>query len=233
MKGSIYNRLFNAAPLEHAVLAALQRILLDWPELEARLMAHVQHQIDSSDRQDVQLETKRQQRDEVREQLLLYLRMLSPKTQKEIAPEIKRLKAQRDALDTEIEMIEKMQKVERVDPQMIVAAVKPRLEHLADSITSLPPNVVKQVLAALTPSLVADMETKEVDFAFHLPSWAIWDQGNSDLTQLCMRTNREFSTGTCTQRDNALFLPMGHGRCQFTYSRTVSCNCRREKRPAA
>jgi Resolvase, N terminal domain/Recombinase len=232
---SIYNRVLNAESLERAVLAVLQQILLDWPELEPRLLAHVQHQIATGSQQDVQLQTKRQHRAEVGEQLLLYVRMLTPKTQKELAAEITRLESQRDSLDAEIEMLEKIQSVEMVDPSNIAAAVKARLSNLAESIPSLPPNVVKQVLAALTASLVVDMETKEVDFAFHLPSWAVWEPKNFDFEQLCMRTSQEFSTGTHTHRDNSLFLPLGDGNCRFTYpkSQSVDCHCRRRLRQAA
>jgi hypothetical protein len=161
--------------------------------------------------------------------------MLTPKTQKELAPEITSLESQRDVLDVEIEMLEKIQSVEQVDPSTIAAAVKESLSNLAESIPSLPPNVVKQVLAALTASLVVDMETKEVDFAFHLPSWAIWEPKFFYFEQLCMRTNQEFSTGAQTHPDSDLFLPLGEGTCGFIYPnhQSVDCRCRRRPRLAA
>jgi len=213
----------------------LQEILLDWPELEPRLLAHVRHQITAGSQQDAQLQAKCQQRAKVREQLLLYVRMLTPKTKIELAPEISRLEAERDTLDAEIEMIEKMQTAAPVDPQATVAAVKRRLEHLADSIRSLPPNVIQQVLAALTASLVVNMETKEVDFAFHLPSWAVWAPEETDFMQLCLRTSSESSTEAHTHPDNGLFLPLGHGNCTYAYPRhqSVTCHCRRQARRAA
>ena len=40
LSGSIYNKVFNAEPLEQAVLAVLREILLDWPEFESRLLTH-------------------------------------------------------------------------------------------------------------------------------------------------------------------------------------------------
>ncbi len=235
MKGSIFNRVFNAQPLEMALLNVLQEILLDWPELEARLFAHVNQQVSAQDNSDDQLQAKRQQREEVGEQLLLYVRMLTPKTQKELATEISRLESQRDTLDAEIEMLGKMQNTVAVDPQTVVATVKERLQHLVDSIQSLPPNVTKQVLASLTDSLVADMETKEVAFSFHLPSWAIWEPETFCFEQLCMRNNSEFSTGTHTHRDQSLFLPLGDGTCGFTYPKhqSVDCHCHRRPRQPA
>jgi hypothetical protein len=145
-KGNVYNKLFNAVPLEQAVLTVLQEILLDWPELEPRLRAHVQRQIEAAGQQDDHLETKRQQRQEVADQLKLYVRMLTPKTQQDLADDIARLEAQRDTLDHEIAMLEQTAQVNQIDPAAVVATVKSKLENLATSIKSLPPNVTKQAL---------------------------------------------------------------------------------------
>jgi len=231
--GSIYGKVFNAEPLEQALLLVLQNILLDWPDLEARLLHHVTQQIENAGQQDHQLQSKREQRDEVREQLLLYVRMLTPKTQKELASEITRLQSLRDVLDEEIEMMEKRQGAVEIDPQAAVNSVKAKLGHLSESIHSLPPNIIHEVLKAMATSLVADMETKEVDFTFHLPSWFLWEPEKFSIAQLCMRTSGESSTGTHTQRDQRLFLPLGEGTCQFSYSSTVSCNCVRKRRAQA
>lgn len=233
-RGSLYNRIFNAEALESAVLAVLGEILRSWPELEARLLTQVQEQLAMTDQHDDLLRAKRQQREEVKEQLLLYVRMLSPKTKLELGPEIARLEAQRDALDAEIESLQNQQRFEQIDPQAMAKAVRSRLEHLAEEIRTLPPHAVKQVLAALTESLVADMETKEVAFAFHLPSWAIWESKETSLSQVCLRTSREFSAGAQTQRDASLFIPLGQGICRFVqHQRSVSCHCRRSDRPRA
>jgi hypothetical protein len=225
---------FNAESLERAVAAVLQEILLDWPELESRLLDHVKSQIEAAGQKDALLQSKRKQRNEVAEQLKLYLRTLSPKTQEEMKPEIGRLEAQRDSLDADIEAIEKVQDVMHLDPHAITTAVKSRLSDLAHSVTSLPPNVAKQTLAALTSAITADMETKAVDFEFHLPSWLIFD-AESDLSQMCMRNNREFSSGTQTQRDSGRFLLLGSGTCKYIYPshQSVDCQCVRRPRRAA
>ncbi|HEX2972790.1 MAG TPA: hypothetical protein VHP11_10680, partial [Tepidisphaeraceae bacterium] len=233
-RGSVYNRIFNAEALETAVLEVLGEILRSWPELEPRLLGHVQEQLATADQQEERLQAKRRQRDEVKEQLLLYVRMLSPKTKEELAPEIGRLEAQRDALDAELESLQSQRRLEAVDPQAVVQAVRGRLERLAEEIRTLPPHAVKQVLAALTESLVADMETKEVAFAFHLPSWAIWEPKETSLSQVCLRNSREFSAGAQTQQDPLLFIPLGRGICRFVqHQRSVSCHCRRSDRPRA
>ena len=62
----------------------------------------------------------------VQGQLLMYVQdAMAPKTSRRTwRPEIARLETQRDALDAEIEMMEKMTKVDQLDPKAIAAAVK-------------------------------------------------------------------------------------------------------------
>ncbi len=72
--GSIYGRIFNANALEKGVLDVLSATLHDWPELEPRLLAHVKNQIAIAGQGDELLKAKQQQRQEVRDQLLLYVR---------------------------------------------------------------------------------------------------------------------------------------------------------------
>jgi chorismate mutase len=149
----------------------------------------------------------------VREQLLLYIRMLTPKTRQELASEIGRLEARRDALDAEIAALKQRSQVKVVDPAAIASAVRSRLTNLAEAVPTLPPHVLKQVLSALTASLEVDMETKAVSFAFHLPSWAVWHHGDADLTQLCLRHSSESSTGLRTQ------LTLAAADCEFRWKR--------------
>jgi hypothetical protein len=52
LKGSIYNKVINADVLERAVLTVLQEVLLDWPQLESRLLAHVHAQIEAAGQGD-------------------------------------------------------------------------------------------------------------------------------------------------------------------------------------
>jgi hypothetical protein len=207
-------------------------VLLDWPELESRVLHHVQKQMASQGQSDQLLQDKRQQQKEVRDQLLTYIRLLSPKTRDELAADIHSLEARRDTLDAEIAAIEQRQQSAKADPAAITAAVRDRLKHLAEAVPTLPPHVLKQVLLAFTHLLEADMETKQITFAFHLPSWSVWDETKADAVQLCLRQSSESSTEAQTHPDSELFLPIGGGKCQFKRSRGVSCNCARSKRAA-
>jgi len=234
-KGSVYGRVFNARALERAVLDVLQEILRDWDELEPRLLIHVRRHLESLDHDDELLVAKRKRRDEVRDQLLLYVRTLSKKTQADLAPEITRLEAQRDTLDVEIEGLERRRHTHTLDPSEIVSSLKQRMLNLADEVSELPVHALSDVLSVLTAALVADMETKEVEFAFHLPSWMALDGSESGLAQLCTRPNSESSTGTHTQPDQSLYLPLGNGVCGYSYPahQSVTCRCRRVRQRKA
>jgi hypothetical protein len=232
--GTIFGRTFNAEALERAVLEVLGDILADWPELQPRLLAHAQQQIAAAGQHPELLRAKQEQRQAVRDQLLLYARQLTPKTQADLADEITRLEAQRDGLDAEIEMLGKQRVAADVNPHEVVAAMKDRLSRLADEVSTLAPLALCDVLAALTGTLGADMETKAVDFAFRLPGWMLTSDSKTGLAALCASTSSESSTGTGTQRDPALFVPLGFGSCRFTrHQRSVSCRCSRSDRRMA
>jgi hypothetical protein len=231
--GSIWGRTFNANALHRAVLDVLNEILRDWDDLESRLRAHVVHHIQTLDHHDEMLTAKRQQRDEVRDQLLLYVRSLNRKTQADLAPEIARLEAQRDSLDVEIEGLQRRQKVQDIDPDTVVTTLRQRMQHLADEINTLPIGSLIDVLNVLTAQLNADMETKNVEFAFHLPSWMAMDMSGGSLTQLCMRTSSESSACPGTQHDLLLFIPLANGNCSFVQQqRSVACRCKRSRTAA-
>jgi len=233
--GSIYGRVFNADVLEKAVLNVLSEILRDWPELEPRLLSHVQNHISLAAQDDDTLKAKEQQRVEVREQLLLYVRTLTPKTQADLAPVISRLESHRDALDSDIEMLKKQHAFSNIDPKHVVATLKDRLKDLADAVPTLPPVQLMDVLASLTERLEADMETKDVGFAFHLPTWIALSDSKNAIATMCTGANQEFSVGLGTHRDPSLFLQLGDGTCRFTYPhhQSVECHSSRSSRRAA
>jgi len=234
-KGGIYGRMFNADALEKAVVQVLQEILGDWPELEERLLAHVNQQIKLAGQQDETLRTKREKREAIREQLLLFVRTLTPKTQADLAPEIQRLEAERDALDWEIEAITKQHSAANVDPIQVVSSLKEKILNLSDEVGTLPPKALKDVLAALTAKLEADMETKEVAFTFHLPAWMATETAKNGLAAMCMGTSSQSSTGAHTHHDPTLYIRLGEGTCRYSYPKhqAVDCKCSRNPKVAA
>ncbi len=156
--------------------------------------------------------------------------MLTKKTQNDLAPEIARLEAQRDALDAEIEMLSKQSATGRLDPKLIAVGLRRRIESLASEIGDLPKHALVSVLAQLTDRLEVDMGTKQVEFAFHFPSWMLGSDAKTPLSTLCMQTSSGSSAGPGTQRDPTLFIPIGDGRCEFVRQhQAVSCNCKRRQ----
>jgi uncharacterized protein (UPF0335 family) len=234
MKGSIFGRVFNANALETAVLDVLKNILSDWPDLEPRLLSHVQKQIALAGRDDAMLAGKREHRQEVKDQLLLFTRTLTKKTPDDIMPEINRLEAERDSIDSEIDCIVKQSKMGALDAHAVTASLRDRLNDLAEEVPNLPPVALMDVLAQLTSCLEADMETKNVVFAFHFPAWMLSADAKTPIAALCATARSEFSTGSGTQRDSDLFVPLGDGECRFVrHRRSVTCHCSRQYAPEA
>jgi hypothetical protein len=156
--------------------------------------------------------------------------MLSPKTQRDLAPELARWEAKRDLLDAEIATLQAQQKVSTLDPEKIVLSVRDRLRNLAGEINLLPPHAIKLVLAALTESLLVNMETKEVEFVFRLPTWAILAE-NRELIQMCMSTSSGSSTGTGTHPDSIQTFILGDGTCRYgRIGKRIACHCSRRDR---
>lgn len=219
---------------EKAVLEVLAEVLRDWPELEERLLTHVKKQIELAGQEDGLLRAKQEQCQAVRDQLLLYARSFTPKTQAALEPEIHRPEAERDALDMEIAMHQKQNSVAKIDPSRVVAAMKDELLRLSDQVKTLAPNALAGVLAAFTAKLEADMETKDVVFAFHLPAWMALEAPKTGLVTLCTSTSSESSTGAYTQHDPTLYIPLGSGTCRFIYRQgTADCKCCRSDRKKA
>lgn len=232
-KGSIWGRTLDAEALEKAVLAVLRDTLLDWPELEARLLAHVGRHLSNAGQSDDLLAAKREQRQEVADQLLVFARMLTKKTQESLAPEIARLERQRDALDDEIVALEARSTHEHLDPATITSSLRRRIERLADDLETLPNKAIADVLSHLTDRLEVDLATKEVEFAFHFPTCMLHSDAKTPLSAMCTRTSSEFSTGERTHRDPLLSFELATGMCAFRKEwRSVSCQCHRSKRAA-
>ncbi len=132
-------------------------------------------------------------------------------------------------------MLLKQRSVTNIDPDAVVAALKNRLLDLANEVPHLPPVQLMDVLAQFTSRLEADMETKEVEFVFHLPTWIALSDTNNAISTMCTVANSESLIGLRTHRDSSLFLKLGDGTCQFTYpkNQSVECHCSRRSRRAA
>ena len=102
----------------------------------------------------------------------------------------------------------------------IVDAVSNRLVNLADELPNLPVYQLRQVLAAITQSLTADMMTREVEMVLKLPAAAIND-AKTAISELCLQQTSQSSTLWQTQLDECLVL----ARIRCDYERLCGNPC--------
>ena len=102
----------------------------------------------------------------------------------------------------------------------IVDAVIKRLTNLADELPNLPIYQLRQLLAAMTASMTADMVTRDVEMVLRLPSNAVND-AKTAISELCLQQSSGSSTLWQTQLDECLVL----ARIRCDYERLCGKPC--------
>ena len=148
----------------------------------------------------------------------------------EVKDKIVALTNQQRDIDARIKQAQQSSTNQAANIDEMVDTVVVRLEHLADELPNFPVYQLRQVLAAMTESTIADMVTREVEMTLKLPSAAIND-AKSAISQLCLQQTSRSSTLWQTQLNEALVL--GIIRCEFRFQARKQCfKCRRLPRAA-
>src|SRR5207244_1512324 len=92
IKGSIFNRMVPAEPLELSVMETVQDILTNMPDLQGLIASAVDEQLAAMDSSAADLDELRRKRDKVRNRLQLIVSTLDEDTLAEAKQEIERLR---------------------------------------------------------------------------------------------------------------------------------------------
>jgi|GEM_PF-2372858 len=222
IRAAFPNTTFRADLLEQQILMAFQETLRAMPGLRDQIKIIVRTELAAQqpDTADT-LEILQQQHSALSKKFTRLLDLDLDDAISEIKVKILALKEEQRAIENRIKEAQQAESgVDTVDIDQIVDTVVVRLEHLADELPNLPVYQLRQVLAAMTASMTADMVTREVEMTLKLPSVAIND-AKSAILQLCLQQNSRSSTVWQAQLSQSLVL----ARIRCDYERLSGKQC--------
>lgn len=227
-KGSVFNRMFPAEPLERAVIELAQEVLADVPQLRERVERFIKEQTEAAPQGGAALEELRQRRDDVRRRTELIVAMLDEETLADARPQIERLRAERRHLDEQIAAAEAAARAKDVDPAQVADRVVTRIAALAANLKDAPTFALRELLNGLVERVVGDMETKEVEVTLALPAWAFREDDEAEPMRL-VGTSASLAS---YETHRVLTLKLAEADCRYVLASSRACyECRR--RPAA
>jgi chaperonin cofactor prefoldin len=225
IKGGIFNRMIPCDPLETAVIAVAQDVLTNMPDLDQLIASAVQEQLAAMDSAAADLEELRRQREKVRNRLQLIISTFDEETLSDAKSEVERLRGERQEVDRKIGQLEMMATLGDVERGTICQRVRERVATLSNDIKTMPPLVLQRMLPTIIDSMVADMDTKEVEIHFALPSW-VFEESPSDMMRPGLSSRS--SIGSQTHPFSALEIAVADCRYSLRSSHVCyDCNRRR------
>lgn len=169
-KGSIYNRVLMAEPLETAVIGVLQEVLADLPILRQRAKESIAQQSQAAV-EGAALDDLRNRREQLRRRTELIVASLDEATLADARQELDRLSTKRRDLDVQIKAAEAVAQAGLIDPEQIADRVVAKATALSANLKTLPTFALREVLAAVVEKVVVDMETRHAEVFLSLPIW--------------------------------------------------------------
>jgi hypothetical protein len=211
--------------LEKAVLALVQEVLADVPQLRERVERFVKEQSEAAPVDSERLDEMRKQREAVRRRTEMIVSTLDEETLADARQEIERLRTERRHLEEQIAAAEVAVKAKVLDPSKVADDVVNRVSALSKFfLGDMPTFAVREVLNGLVEKVVGDMETKEVEVTLALPSWALSENG--DAKPLRLVGTSASSASYETQR--VLTLKLVFADCRYVLTSSKACyECRR------
>ena len=226
LKGSVYNRMIPAAPLERAVLELIREVIVDAPAIRERVLAAVRVTSASAATQQ-ELESLQQHRAEIAEKVQLLVRNLDAATLKDAQPVLDRLSQQREELERQIVEAQQALQYAAEDPEALADRVVARLAVVGQGLMEVTPAVLRDLMEAFIERVEVDMETKDILVGLKLPAWALEAEG-------VMRLAHSSPSSTARETHRSVLVPLGTAECPYAVvSSRVCYRCRRRKTPAA
>lgn len=219
-KGSVFNKLVPAEPLERQLLETLAEIMRSTPELRDRIELMVEEQ-QREQPTPKSLEDLREKRQAISDRVLNLAQTFGEESMADIKPELDRLNAERRAIDEQIAQTEEQDCMEARPVAEVVDAVVARLDQLADQLEGSPPALLKDILNAMVSRLTVDLETKDVEAYVQIPPWA---SPKGDQTLFLGRG----SPSSTESEKQAASRALAHVICEYSIvSSRVCYRCRR------
>jgi hypothetical protein len=232
IKGSVYNRMISAEPLEQAVIEAAQSVLLDLPNLEQQIAAAVDQQLAADGSDAARLDELRRQREQVRSRTELIVRTLDEETLADAQSQLDLLKTRRRELDEQIAAAESAMRMRELDPADLAAATRAQLTALPQTWRELPRFQLRQMLSGLVQKVVVDLETKDIEIHLTATIQTAKPEKTALVGQKALRPVGTSLSPASYQTHQPLTIHLGLTDCNYRIKSSRVCyTCRR--RPAA
>ena len=226
-KGSVYNKMIPAVPLEEAVLDLISEVISNAPDIRARVLEAVTATAAPADAEQ-ELAQLHQRREEITRRRRFIVRNLDKDTLADIKPELDRLTAEGRSLGRRIAQLEQSQRHAAEDPEDIADRVLARLTTLGETTADLSPTTRRELLEALVERVEVDMETKDAAVLLRLPAWALAEDGTMRLAAS--------SASSTIHETHFLAIPLGYADCRYHHvhgsHEPVCYRCRRRRSSA-
>jgi hypothetical protein len=172
------------------------------------------------------MEDLRKRREQIGKRIELIVSTFDEETRKDARSEIDRLKTERRNLDEQIGAAQVQEQMRKIDPQTIADEVLAELTHISANWKTMPKFALRQLLETFVERAVGDMETKDVEIALKLPTWA-FERKNADSR---MRLAPNSQSSVVDETHQPMVIKLGYADCRYTkLPRQVCYECRRRK----
>ena len=168
IKGGIFSKMIQAKPLEDAVINVVAQILTNEPDLHARIVQLIKNESTKAEPTE-RLAELREKRDRIAKRTNLIVSTLDEETLADAQTELNRLKAERKALDEQIQSLMNATAVGTVDPLLTANAIIDQLRNMTANIRQMPTFALRQTITSVIEKIFVDMQTKSVEIQLTLP----------------------------------------------------------------
>lgn len=210
-KGSVFNKVVMAKPIEDAVIALVSEVLKGDETLRDRIIGFVETEAQRTTPTE-QIADMQKRRDQIRRRTELIVSTLDEETLADARAELDRLKSERRTLEEQIAAAEAAMKMQLHDPQAVADAVLAQLRSMAANIADMPKFALRQLLALVVSRIDIDMETKSAEVSLMVPL-----DEKIFLGDLCgvkpMRLVGTSASSTSNETHQSLSVSLGRFEC--------------------
>lgn len=226
VKGSMFNRMVAAKPLEDAVVALVGEVLANEQDLRDRVVAFVEGEARKA-APGKQLAELQSRRERLKRRTALIVKTFDEETLADAEGELDRLKAERRTLDEQIAAAEGAATLRGLDPNAVADAVLGRIKSMGKP-NELPAFALRQLIASLVGRVVVDMETKAVEVELMLPIDEKFFGGLAEGG--AMRLVGTSASSTSDETHRVLMLDLVAADCRYVMTSSRACyECRRRQ----
>jgi DNA invertase Pin-like site-specific DNA recombinase len=209
IKGSIFNRMILAKPLEDAVVELIGRILTSEGGLRDRIIAAVNAEAQKSEPTE-QLVELQKRREQLKNRTALIVSTLDEETLADAREELDRLKIERRTLDEQIAAAQGARAMRSINPIKVSDAVVAQLRNMTASMSEMPKFALRQLLASVVGRISIDMETKAVEVQMMLPLGMVL---SGETSEKAMRLVGNSASSTSNETYQPIRIELGRFDC--------------------